>query len=56
LAYPSERDKDFIRHNIYRWKAFEKRQQDEFNKNPDWVMLKTDISAFFEHIVIKKLI
>jgi hypothetical protein len=56
LTQPGKRDKDFIRHNIYRWKAFEKRQEEEFNKNPDWIMIKTDISAFFEHIVIKKLI
>jgi hypothetical protein len=52
----SKNSSNFLENNIDNWLHFSRRQEDEFKKNPDSIMVETDISAFFEHIVIAKLI
>lgn len=46
----------FFKDGISSWKKFQSRTETEFNEHPDGFLLKTDITAYFEHINIKKLI
>jgi len=51
----AKNNSNFLENNIDNWLHFSRRQEEEFTKNPDWIMVETDITAFFEHIVIAKL-
>jgi hypothetical protein len=46
----------FFSKTIESWKRFNKKSDDLFDQNKDGFLLKTDISAYFEHIIIEKLI
>lgn len=52
----SVRGGNFFEKPIDAWKRFNKKTEDLFNDNNHGFLLKTDISAYFEHIIIEKLI
>ncbi|NCU39722.1 RNA-directed DNA polymerase [Candidatus Falkowbacteria bacterium] len=47
---------NFFENQIDAWKRFNKKTDNFFNENEYGFLLKSDISAYFEHIIIKKLI
>jgi hypothetical protein len=49
-------DGHFFHNGINSWKKFQEKTELFFNTHPTGFLLKTDITAYFEHINIKKLI
>lgn len=47
--------KRFFHDGVEAWKRFNQKTEKLFNDHPGGFLLKTDISAYFEHIKIKKL-
>ncbi len=49
-------EKYFFENGVEAWRRFHAKTEKLFNKHPSGFLLKTDISAYFEHIQIKKLL
>jgi len=51
-----DNDGYFLKNGINAWKKFQEKTEFEFNEYPGGFLLKTDITAYFEHINVSKLI
>jgi hypothetical protein len=51
----SQNSRYFFENGVEAWKRFNAKTEKLFQKHPGGYLLKTDISAYFEHIQIKKL-